>query len=89
MTTRDARPGQASHRAPDAPGAGRMSDSGGFPLLTIRGVRASCFVRGLHSYCLPSCPETRSKYRLRKAVRAALQGFAASLSRLPPREVRM
>lgn len=26
MTTRDARPGQASHRAPDAPGAGRMSN---------------------------------------------------------------
>ena len=80
MTTRDARPGQASHRAPDAQGAGRMSGSGCFPLLTIRGVFVSRHVRGLNCYLLPSSSETRSKYRRRIAVRAALRLVAQLLA---------
>lgn len=89
MTTRDARPGQASHRAPDAPGAGRMSGSGRFPLLTIRGVFVSRHVRGLNCYLLPSSSETRSKYRRRIAVRAALRLVAQLLASSRSREVRM
>jgi hypothetical protein len=45
-----------------------------------------CGFSQVRFYSLPSCPEISSKYRLRKAVRAALQGFSAAISRLAPRE---
>lgn len=57
-----------------------------FPSLFICGVRR-CGFSQVRFYSLPACPETHSKYRLRKAVRAALQGFVATIADWRQREV--
>lgn len=59
----------------------------GFPLLMIAGVRR-CGFSQVRFYSLPACSEISSKYRLRKAVRAALQGFVATVADWRQREVR-
>lgn len=57
--------------------SGRALDAGRgvYPYLMLNGVRRDGFALGLNFYSLPSCPESSSRYRLRKAVRAARQAF--------------
>ena len=57
--------------------SGRALDAGRgvYPYLMLNGVRRDGFAHGLNFYSLPSCPESSSRYRLRKAVRAARQAF--------------
>ena len=53
--------------------SGRALDAGRgvYPYLMLNGVRRDGFALGLNFYSLPSCPESSSRYRLRKAVRTA------------------
>ena len=68
ILTSEASQGTQSGRALDA---GR----GVYPYLMLNGVRRDGFAHGLNFYSLPSCPESSSRYRLRKAVRAACRAF--------------
>lgn len=89
MTALDQQRGHLSiERGASRLGAGR-GWSDGFPVLTIRGVFVSRHVLGLNCYLLPSSSETRSKYRRRVAVRAALRLVAQLLASSRSREVRM
>lgn len=89
MTALDQQRGHLSiERGASRLGAGR-GWSDGFPVLTIRGVRASRHSRGLNCYLIPSSPETVSKHRRRVAVRAALRLIVQSLASSRSRVVRM
>lgn len=82
MTALDQQRGHLSAERGSMRGAGRM-----YPVIMIRGVYRSGVSRGCRWYCLPSSPETSSRYRVRRAVRAARQAIVLSLADWLQREV--